>query len=610
MSTYEHWNNALLDELFPWTADPGNVYLTVDEDVLGIVAGQLNIVGDPVEQFIKTVRDHVVVDGKFCSEQLAPTNDQPVPQISFLALCVLAAGAMRTSYETRHIASTNYYARLNEMLMLESVGKHRSLNSEEIESQWYLLQEVLRDQDRGELQLTKGPKTRRFIWYPVSQALLSAEDKQKLRDFFVERDYALHFSVTDLNDFGEDLTRWAAAAHRLSKRARRLLAGSHQRFESVVRQAAQELLRWDGQPYLRISTSLRRPQRYRVEIRLDLDMVGTSETCVIIPVRKQLELGLPIIRQNQQIGTLEVSDPQARYFDPIQIENQDWIDGIELYVVNQEHRVQLNRRPDDIVVFHRDPVLFDALVSIPRLRFREESTLLWRSTKSDVVLPMLESLSGIPSESLRVGSSPIFTDWTVLSSFVAIRSIEIHKPELSALAVDSTLRLKLEGGVRLRTDGRRTVYMLGKGPRVVKLGDCSDDATWIVNGSRVGAELELDGSNFSRGLHHVKCDGRSVTFEMVSGDIGAHGYTGNRLVQDPEGYFRWGVQDNSGPSWTIDGPRVFPPYEHIDWDSVTPQAMKVPASRADARTLAFHTAAVRMFRDAAKHSGSESSNPR
>ncbi len=146
VEAYEAWASALLEELFPWSEDPGEVYLAIDAERLRTIGRQVNESGDPLESFNRAVREQVVVQGKFQIERITSDRKRPFQQLPFLALCVLAAGEMRTSNELRHIASTNYYARLNEMLGLEAKGKHPSLKGPEIENEWYLLQERLRSQ--------------------------------------------------------------------------------------------------------------------------------------------------------------------------------------------------------------------------------------------------------------------------------------------------------------------------------------------------------------------------------------------------------------------------------------------------------------------------------
>src|SRR6201999_3549553 len=102
-------------------------------------------------------------------------------QVAFLALTVLAASRMDVGGPNNDgVASTNYYARLNELLGLDASGAPLGWSNSAFERLWTDLKHRIAVDLRGLLAAGPGPTTRRYVWYPISQSLLSRRDARRL----------------------------------------------------------------------------------------------------------------------------------------------------------------------------------------------------------------------------------------------------------------------------------------------------------------------------------------------------------------------------------------------------------------------------------------------
>ena len=189
MATYAEWNSAIWEVLFTEDVDDV-VYLQIDEDVLAEVASisALSIKKDsPSDDFIASVCTRVVKGNKIVLD----FADGELPEmVTFLAFCVLAASQMANDeIGDTQVASTNYYSRFFSLLGFRS--DFPRVNKIEVHRLWLQLQRFLKEHGKGNLQLTDGPITKKYVWYPISQALLTAEDRKKLWVFFKSHNFPL-----------------------------------------------------------------------------------------------------------------------------------------------------------------------------------------------------------------------------------------------------------------------------------------------------------------------------------------------------------------------------------------------------------------------------------
>ncbi|MCY4617831.1 MAG: hypothetical protein OXD50_04665 [Chloroflexi bacterium] len=213
---YDHWNTALSETVFNKEHSGRSVYLDIEPEILRRAAEAiwppLHDADDVVETGLRrTVRRTCV--GRHFNAQPSRSkagkenigfdthaervviwhgerhvdnsaSDIPPPSIALLAACSLAAERMRTDSDK---AATNYYGRLAEVLDLTEErashlgGKYR----EHALLLWESLNVWLRDLhgQRG-LPTAVSFGHQRFVSLPISQALIRAQERDRLSEFF------------------------------------------------------------------------------------------------------------------------------------------------------------------------------------------------------------------------------------------------------------------------------------------------------------------------------------------------------------------------------------------------------------------------------------------
>ena len=272
MVTYEQWNKAIISYFFE-DCEPGQiVFLQTNAETLSEIAELSDFdVADAAESLTEAVRYKVVRSGSVNLELIDPTylwNNTPKNdprQVAFLALTVLAASLMESEGS---VASYNYYSRLNQVLFGQSVkGAPQGFDRYKFEDFWKYLRKWSRDQHEVELYLTEGSSSRRYVWYPISQCLISKHDQREVYRFFHNCGLTPFSEVLD-NQLKKDFLDWLRASG-LSKIKRYFSNDSYR--GSILSQVKSLLEHWDGE----IPPEPPRGERQttasvNVEIRFDL----------------------------------------------------------------------------------------------------------------------------------------------------------------------------------------------------------------------------------------------------------------------------------------------------------------------------------------------------
>lgn len=191
MITYEQWNKAIISYFFE-NCEPGEiVFLHTTPETLPEIAEHAGFdVVDAEESLKEAVSKKVLFANKVELYKIRPVdlqNDQPekVPtQVAFLALTVLAASQMDSEGS---VAPNDYYIRLNQVLFGKLIKKAPAgFYGPEFEWFWIHLRRWAIYQHKVLLYLTVGSSTRRYVWYPISQCLISKHDENKLHAIFKE----------------------------------------------------------------------------------------------------------------------------------------------------------------------------------------------------------------------------------------------------------------------------------------------------------------------------------------------------------------------------------------------------------------------------------------
>jgi hypothetical protein len=206
---YELWNQAIYEHFINSAPHSGQVFLSVDEEVLDRIG---NPFGKNREDFLQVIQARTIPDMPTESGHPevamhtfhAITTGNTPDYVGFLAAMVLAANWMEREAiednsgdgEGQVIDDNNYFFRLRQVLGLEEVkGRPPGLRNAEEAPFWEAWNEWLRRQDR-EPTAEEGESSYRYISYPLSQSMLHEEDKKRLAKLFWELVNAKRLSPT------------------------------------------------------------------------------------------------------------------------------------------------------------------------------------------------------------------------------------------------------------------------------------------------------------------------------------------------------------------------------------------------------------------------------
>ncbi len=255
---YSRWNNAVEKELFDGRLAGQPVYLDLEPSQLEsasmraeinvrelpeaalatAVAGTLNLasIGGPFQRHLTALADW-----------RATRQDDAPPCLALLALLSLVAQKM---VRDDQLASHNYYGRLCQILGIEDPYDRKLLEKcfrRDTPRFWDALNGWLQhwEGERG-LPTARSLDRRKYVSVPISQALLRAQDRLRLRGLFA--DYQLspgqRISAAELAIYLND---WTSRGHAGPAITRLWRKGDDLR-ERITAIACDELEAWSGNP--------------------------------------------------------------------------------------------------------------------------------------------------------------------------------------------------------------------------------------------------------------------------------------------------------------------------------------------------------------------------
>ena len=459
MITYEQWNKAIISYfLEEW--EPGQIaFLQTNTEMLSEIADKSDFnVSNAVNSLKRAVRHKAVVYGTVNFWAINPKlwinySTQEPPQVAFLALTVLAASLMESDDS---VASHNYYNRLNEVLFGESVkGIPQGFNRYKFEDFWKHLQEWLRDYHNIELYLTEGSSSRRYVWYPISQCLISTHDRRNVYRFF--RNYNLTpFSDISDNQFEKDFLAWLRPSG-LTKIERYFSNESYK--QSILSQVKSLLQHWDGEIPPE-STQTKRQTTANVNVELRFDMFGNVEIRYWFPTRGRNKIRCKT--NHLGIHSLETSHLE-KWFQPV-IDNRgafwNWnlLNRLQLQT-NEANPIVYTLGFSNIWVFQKDPERDDSWLSQRNMQLYEDHLIVFRKDLVNQVVDCLRKTCGQEIEK----PSPIYVDskendWLYLL-VRPIKLVSFSKQELWRLSVNSGERIRFIGGISVKDRYGRRAYL-------------------------------------------------------------------------------------------------------------------------------------------------------
>ena len=461
MITYDQWNKAIIFYfLQEW--EPGQiVFWQTNAETLSEIAELSGFdVADAADSLKEAVRDKVVYYGAINLWTVSPTgqdlwenySDGEQRQVAFLALTVLAASLMDSEGS---VASSNYYIRLNELLFGQSVkGAPQGFNRLQFEELWKHLQRWLHDQHDVVLYLTEGASKRRYVWYPISQCLISKRDRRIIYRFFRDQKLTPFSKISD-SQLERDLRAWLRGSAESTKIERYFSNNSYR--ESILSQVKSLLRHWDNEILPEPSRG-ERQTTISVSVELRFNLFDNVEIRYWFPRRGRDEVNCktnPLGIQYLQPSHLE------KWFRPV-------IDSSGTFW-NLQNRLQLKMDEtnpiiytlglSDIWVFREDLERDNGWLSRRNMQLYEEHLIVFRKRFANQVISCLEETceQGIEKP------SPVYVDgtendWRYLR-IKPTKSKSFSDQKLWRLSVESGERISLTGGLSVRDRNGRKAYL-------------------------------------------------------------------------------------------------------------------------------------------------------
>ena len=250
---YDLWNSAIFSRFFGEGVSGRLVYIDIDDEDFSEMAPDHQTDTTPLEDFIHVLtktfdlrRGHLI-DRQFERLSLWKSTGSPAPPpfIAALAFFCLAAQKMRGD---KRFSASNYYDRLAQVLF---GVKYSDFQKDVLQSGFQrasLLWEELEVWLRGKNGLCGLPSALPMyglshVGYPISQALLRSNDREKLAEFFLEEGFNPGQEVPP-GDMGRLMAPWVPKSS-LSQAAKTSWKNASAR-RRMAEFASLALGTWDG----------------------------------------------------------------------------------------------------------------------------------------------------------------------------------------------------------------------------------------------------------------------------------------------------------------------------------------------------------------------------
>ena len=459
MVTYEQWNKAIISYFFENSERGGIVFLhTTPETLLEIAEQEGFNVDDAVESLKEAVRKKVLFANKVELCKIKPIDlwkdlpEKEPTQVAFLALTVVAASKMESSEGASH---TNYYVQLNKLLLDESItGKPKGIRYEEWEDYWKHFQRWADYQHNVELYLTEGSSRRRYVWYPISQCLISNHDRRNVYHFFRSHNLMPLSEIQD-NQLERDLRGWLQSSDG-SARINRYFSNETYK-KSILTQVKLLHQHWDGEiPPAPLPGQRQLTSFIRVELRFG--KYGNIEIRYWFLRRGRNEIGCG--DNSLGIESLQTLNSEKWFRPEPDKINTFWNLSNALRLQTDEIKpivYTLNRY--DIWVFRVDHECDEGWISQRNMHLNEDHLILFRERLKDRVIDHLtqtfeqeiETPNAIYVDGNENGWLYLRTTPTKIKTF----SDRI----LWRLSVESSKQISFGGGLSVKDQQNRRAYL-------------------------------------------------------------------------------------------------------------------------------------------------------
>lgn len=521
MVTYEQWNKAIISYFFE-DCEPGQIaFLQTNAETLDEIAERSDFnISDAADSLKKAVRDKAVVRDAIDFWAMNPTlwkdysREEP-PQAAFLALTVLAASLMDSEGS---ITSSNYYIRLNELLFGQSVkGKPQGFNLHNFEDFWKHLQRWATDHHNVVLYLTEGSSNRRYVWYPISQCLISNRDRRNVYRFFRARDLTPFSKIRD-KQLEKDLQVWLQSSDR-SARIKRCFSNESYK-KSILSQVKSLLKHWDGEippeplPGERQTTS---------SIRVELQFNQSNNINIRFWFLRRGRDEINCETNSLGIKCLQTFNSE-KWFRPVSDNNSTFwnLQNILQLRTDETKPITYTLNSSDIWVFRKDQECDNGWISQLSMELYGDHRILFHKRLFNRVIACLKLTCGQEVEkpkSIYVSGKP--NGWFYLRATPTTLK-RVTDPDLWRLSVDSNKQICLIGGLSVKGEDGHRAYLNICLPSVSlpDLGNFDDlpllvgDQSFLVGEDRlVGLENKLD-----VGIHQLSYGKKTSELRIIAPD--------------------------------------------------------------------------------------------
>lgn len=455
---YEQWNRAIISYIFE-NPDPGEiVFLQTNPETLSEIAELSDFnVQDAVESLTTAVRDKVVKAGHRVNlRSIDPANlwinsqGKEPPQVAFLSLTVLAASQMESE---NTISPTDYYVRLNKVLFGMSIkGKPNGFNRNQFEAFWNHLKEWARDTHDVELHLTIGPRTRRYVWFPISQSMISKHDRLNIQRFFHESNLKSGTYLAE-SQLLTQLQTWKS----LRKFPAKIRGPIEQRtpeIRLILSQIQSLLNNWDGDPPDVTQHTRTKRQSVAIDVQLCLDDYGNVDH-VRYWFRCRNAIPIPLEPNSLLVERLKPLDEQ--WYEPLIVPDDRrsfWSmqDNLELKSADR-NPITFRLKPSDIWIFRRDLARDNGWLSQGNLLLHEEHQIVFRERRRKVVELFLNQVCEERNSPKKIRVVSGEAGW----QYLFVKPNALSKSSLMGYHVTTSDEIRLVGGLPI--DRRSNSYL-------------------------------------------------------------------------------------------------------------------------------------------------------
>jgi len=464
---YDRWNEAIAQEIFAPSAAGRPVYLDIEEDVLAAVAKRADVGEGGARALAAAVRgtlrllpgDRNVFQGHLARLQgwRADASRTP-PTLALLAVLSLAAEAMRRG---DGMSANNYYGRLREILEVTDEDVARKLIHDyrvHAVTLWSSLNDWLEEWDGERGVPTAFAVTFPYIGLAISQALVRAADRRRLRSFFTAAGLSPGYSVAP-PVMQRLLDSWISQEPPpVSHSLRSLWQRDKTAQERITGVACIELEAWDGTTSQTGSTASRGDLRLVALMRrllgVQLELSLAARVADASAARSFQAHGGGQADGHAAAGPAvafePVGDGWLRVEDPTLLDAQSMV-GATIRLADQGSPLTLQRIPRRVVPLRRDESL-QMFVESDRLQLGEDALVLCRDDVADRVDQALNTAARPGFTQHGQGTRGLPRGWVLFSEVEMLAAPEpalLTGADLSALEPATWSQLLLGGGLQL-----------------------------------------------------------------------------------------------------------------------------------------------------------------